>query len=123
MVLHQNLSNAINTIFLERKQTLTNFARELDISRCCLHDILNGTANPRLDTVEHIAKNLNLDSQALISSSSTSNQLQFFSALLPADSVIQKLPDEKQVQFVSIITEMMNVISDSNNDSLTCQCK
>lgn len=115
MVLHQNLSNAINTIFLERKQTLTTFARELDISRCCLHDILNGTANPRLDTVEHIAKNLDIDSKSLIANSNTTNQLQFFSALLPANSAIPNLSGEKQKQFIAIISQMMNVISDSSD--------
>lgn len=113
MSLQQNLTNVINTIFIARRQTLTTFAKELDISRCCLNDILNGTANPRLDTVEHIAKNLNIDPQSLLAGPYSMKQLQLLSALLQISSTISKLPDEKRGQFTMLTSELIGIISEN----------
>ena len=55
MVLQKNLSAAMKVIRAARKQSITEFSEDLGIARSSLQDILNGTGNPRMDTVEYIA--------------------------------------------------------------------
>ncbi|MCI8645514.1 MAG: helix-turn-helix transcriptional regulator [Firmicutes bacterium] len=67
MNLQKNFSNNMNVIHGSHSKTLTEFAEELCISRSSLQDILRGNCNPRIDTVEQIARQLGMDPLDLLS--------------------------------------------------------
>ena len=47
--------------------TLTEFAEEISVSRSYLQSALNGSCNPTLNTVEHIAEKLQVSPDLLLS--------------------------------------------------------
>lgn len=67
MNLQKNFSNNMNVIHGSHSKTLTEFAEELCISRSSLQDILRGKCNPRIDTIEQIARQLGMDPLTLLS--------------------------------------------------------
>ena len=66
MRLRQNLASALNTIKIAQGLTLTEFADELEISRSHLQVYLKGDGNPTVNTIEHLAKRLNVSPIDLI---------------------------------------------------------
>jgi len=67
MTIYEALANQLNRIRTENGMTVTEFSAVLDISRSSLQAILSCKANPRLDTIEHIAGNLQIDPITLLS--------------------------------------------------------
>ena len=55
MTLQKNMSNMMNAIRTSRKQSIAEFSEELGISRSSTQELLKGTGNPRMDTVEHLS--------------------------------------------------------------------
>lgn len=66
MILRNYFSNYMKALRLQRNESITEFAEVLGLSRSETQRILNGTCNPRLDTIEHIAKNLDVDPRELL---------------------------------------------------------
>ena len=66
MTICENLGSYLNGIRKASGKSITELSDELGISRSSLQSILNGTGNPRSDTLEHIAARLGIDlSEAL----------------------------------------------------------
>ena len=60
MDIRENFSENLKEIMKERKMSLDEFADFLGISRSMLQVYLKGEGNPRLDTLEEIAKKLEI---------------------------------------------------------------
>ena len=60
MSIRENLAKNLKEITKERKMSLDEFADLLGISRSMLQVYLKGEGNPRLDTLEEIAKKLRI---------------------------------------------------------------
>lgn len=67
MAISEYLSNHLNRIRKELGLSITEFSEKLGIARSSLQALLNGTGNPRCDTIEQIAKVLHIDCASLIS--------------------------------------------------------
>ncbi|MCI8646447.1 MAG: helix-turn-helix transcriptional regulator [Firmicutes bacterium] len=67
MSLSNNFSNNVSVLREIRKLTLTEFANEIQISRSHLQSVLRYSCNPTLDTVEQVAKGLDVDPLTLLS--------------------------------------------------------
>lgn len=67
MGLSNNFSSNLSSLRKLHKVTLTEFANESQISRSHLQNALKGSCNPTLDTVEQIAKGLQVDPLMLLS--------------------------------------------------------
>lgn len=67
MSLSDNFSNNLSYLRKIHKSTLTEFADEAQISRSHLQNLLKSACNPRLDTVEHVARGLQIDPLKLLS--------------------------------------------------------
>ena len=74
MAICEALAKQLNKIRKDRGLTVTEFSCVLDISRSSLQSILSCKANPRSDTIEHIAGNLQIDPIALLSDPSEVRQ-------------------------------------------------
>lgn len=107
MTLQENLSNMMNAIRTSRKQSIAEFSEELGISRSSTQELLKGTGNPRMDTVEHIAGRLNVDPLTLLSCSYSEKQLESTLLLLKTIDAFSKLPDEKKLKFASLFQELI----------------
>lgn len=69
MAIRENLADKLKQIRKQRGLSITEFSEELGIARSSLQTMLNGTANPRADTIEVIAKRLGIDPVFLLSAS------------------------------------------------------
>ena len=75
----ENLARRLNEIRKERGLSISEFSEELEISRSGLQAILLCKANPRMDTIEHIAQKLDICPISLLSSpEETQHSLQYF---------------------------------------------
>ncbi|MCQ4637161.1 helix-turn-helix domain-containing protein [Anaerovorax odorimutans] len=117
MTLQKNLATIMNAIRDTRDQTLTEFAKELDISRSSLQKILDGKGNPRIDTVEHLARHLDMEPLSLLSCSYMEEQLHVAIPLLQIGDEILKLPKDKRLQFVELFHKIMLLLADSDTDA------
>ncbi len=67
MAMCDNLAHWLNKIRRQRGLSVSEFANELEIARSSLQSMLNGTANPRANTIEHIAGKLSVNPISLLS--------------------------------------------------------
>lgn len=110
MTLQQNLSNTMRAIRFARKQSITEFSEEIGVSRSEVQEILRGSSNPRLDTIQCIADNLHIDPIVLISSSITPNQLEVTLMLLKSFDFFHKLSSEEQDRADYLLKEFIALI-------------
>lgn len=108
MSLSNNLSKNLNTIRENRNLSITDFADELCIARSSLQNILKGDCNLRMDTVNQISSQLNVDPLTLLQDPHTADQQDIAVLLLNCIEVFHRLPYQDRVKatelFVSLIT-------------------
>ena len=92
-----------------RKISITEFSEEIGVSRSEAQGILRGTSNPRLDTIQCIADNLNIDPLVLISSFSET-QLEVSLLLLKSFDFFSKLSSEEQKEAARLLNEFLCLI-------------
>ena len=110
MTLQQNLSNSMKAIRSIRKTSITEFSEEIGVSRSEAQEILRGKSNPRLDTIQCIADNLNLDPIVLISPSLSEEQLEIRLLLLQSFDFFNELSHENQVKVSSLLNEFISLV-------------
>lgn len=111
MNLQQNLSNFMNAIRSSRNQSITEFSRELGISRSEMQNILKGTCNPRLDTVCYIAEKLDVHASLLLFSSLSKSQLDYSLLLLKTLDCFCSIPYEKQKEASELFCKLLVLIT------------
>ena len=111
MSLQKNLSDSLNAIHTSRHQTLTAFAEELGISRSSLQEILKGNGNPRIDTIEQIAKQLHVDPLELLSSSE--DELKVTVPLSQLIGAASHLSDEKKKELLCAFNSIVMMFSEA----------
>lgn len=107
MTLQKNLANVMKAIQTSRKLSIADFSEELGISRSSLQKLLNGNGNPRMDTVEHIAKRLKTNPTTLLSCSFTEEQWKASLLLLQPLDVVSKMPSEKRYMAAFLLHELI----------------
>lgn len=65
--IQQNIAMTLSAYKRRKNYTIVELSEELEISRSVLQDYLAGRCNPRADTIEHIAKKLNVSPATLVS--------------------------------------------------------
>ncbi|MFQ8602963.1 MAG: helix-turn-helix domain-containing protein [Anaerovoracaceae bacterium] len=115
MTLQRNLSNFMNAIRSSRKQSITEFAEEIGISRSEMQQILKGTCNLRIDTVKYIADKLNVDPLILLFPSYSKSQQEFALLLLNTLNAFSKLPKEKQDEAAKLFHKLILMMEENLN--------
>ena len=95
MSIRENLARRLREIKEELGLSLTEFSEELEISRTLLQAILAGKANPRADTIEHIAKKLKISPISLLAPSPDTQQ---------EDRLVQAVTDHVLIKLKEIQT-------------------
>ena len=93
----------------QRHLSITAFSDELQISRTALQDYLKGTGNPRVETVEYLAKRLNIEPVTLVSGIFNPTQMDILLHLFKSFEFVDKLSEDKQNQLVSFILEVIDL--------------
>ena len=110
--MQQNMSNVIRTLKELNKKSMSEFAEELEISRSTLQEYLSGTGNPRLSTVEHLAKKLQINPIFLVSGLYENQQLEVILLLLNAIEPVAMLSKEKKERMAELIMEIVSLWED-----------
>ncbi len=114
MLLRKNLTDTMNALRKSRGLSITAFAEEVGISRSSMQSLLNGTGNPRMDTVEHAAARLCLDPVVLLSGALSKPQLDAAISLLRALDFFASFSDEERDKFASLFLEMLSMVKDND---------
>lgn len=116
MALKQNLSEKLKVLRHMKNTSLEDYSSELGISRSTLQYMESGNANSTLDTVEQIAKSLDIDAQVLLSSDITGSQLQTAMLLLQTLNSFRELPPEKRLAAAELFRELVMLLSGDERD-------
>jgi len=109
MEIQKNMSNIMNAIKESRRQSLTEFSEELEISRSSLQQLLDGTGNPSLHTIEHISQKLGIAPAALLLDPLEQSQQQITLLLLQTIDAVSKLDPEKRKLFAELFQQMIRL--------------
>lgn len=116
MLLRKSLMDTMNALRRSRGLSITAFSEEVGISRSSMQSLLKGTANPRMDTVEHVAARLRLDPAVLLSGALSAQQLDIAISLLRALDFFAAFSSEEKEKFASLFLEMLSMMKDSNQN-------
>lgn len=117
MSLSKNLAKNLRSIRASRKQSLTDFAEEICISRSCLQTILKGESNLQMSTVTQIANRLNTNSLTLLQDPYSSDQLSHAVLLLDSLAAYQKLSEEDRRTAAELFHQLILVLDKAADDN------
>lgn len=109
MSLRENLAHSMNIIRAARQLSICEFSEELYVARSTMQDILSGTGNPRMDTVEHIAEQLHMDPISLLCDNEQNCPL-LFPSLLHGLEFFDRLPAEEQSKLTYHLLEIATIL-------------
>ena len=109
MGLQQNMSDVMRALKEHSRKSMQEFSKELEISRSALQEYLNGTGNPRLATVDHLAKKLDIDPVFLVSGMFEHSQLEIIMLLLDTIKEVSSLPQGRRKKFAELFLWMISL--------------
>lgn len=109
MLLQRNFSNAMTVIKTARKLSITDFSEEIGISRSSMQEILKGTCNPRISTIEYIADNLGVHPAGLLFPGCSNSQLEFSLILLQTLETFSDLPEDRQREAAELLCQLLRI--------------
>ncbi len=110
MSLQKNLANAMKAFKASRHLSISDFSEELGISCSSMQTLLKGSGNPRMDTIEHIAAQLEIEPHVLLSVSFSESQLEFAMHILDSLDFFSKLSTAEREAFASLFLKMLLMI-------------
>ncbi|NLD20592.1 MAG: helix-turn-helix transcriptional regulator [Clostridiales bacterium] len=116
MTLHNNLSASLNSFREMRELSINEFSQEIGMSKSETQKLLKATGNPRLDTVEHIAENLEVNSEILISPTYSASDFNSSLLLLKTVDCITNLSKEDQERAAYLFHELISLFSKAKED-------
>lgn len=111
MSLQKNVSEAMRLLKVQRNLSMIEFSAELDVSKATLQTYLNGTGNPSLGTIEHMAEQLGIDPMFLLTGGAWElfGSHNSFSGLL---CMLRELPTEKRRKFEVLFHQILALWED-----------
>ncbi len=104
--MQENLASTMNLIRSSRGLSITEFSEELGIARSSLQDLLMGRGNPRIDTVEYIARQLQVDPLALLAGGCTDRQQQVLLLILNLLQETAELTPDQRSELAGLLTQL-----------------
>ena len=109
MNLNENLALAMRAIMKARHMSLTEFAKELDVSRAALHDYIKARGNPSAATIEHIAQKLDVSPASLMTGLVDLDHQEIVLMLLDTLQGVAELPEDKRIQMAEHFLAMVKL--------------
>lgn len=107
--MQHNLAKTMRTLKELRCESTAEFAKELEISRSTLQDYLNGTGNPTLRTLEHMADKLGIDPQLLLSGGFPTERADVAPLILQTICEGMSLPKEKRQRVAELFVQIVSL--------------
>ncbi len=111
MLLSQNLSFFLSVVQAEEGLNLSELAQKLGVARSSLQKMLLCQGNPRLDTVERMARKLNVDPSLLLVCSRNEQQLEALSLLLEFLRMATGLSPDRRRKLAELLPELTQLWS------------
>ena len=115
MNIQHNIAAFLSAYKRKRGLSAAEFSEELEISRSVLQDYLAGHCNPRADTIEHIAKKLNISPAALVSGgliSPTAYDLIF--VLLDTLDAFHDLSQDRKREAIDLFIRLLRLLTNDD---------
>ena len=112
MDIRRNVANTLRLYMDEHNKTLHEFADELEIARSSLQQYVKGEGNPSVDTLERMARKMEMDPVALLTGTLDADQRECAWALLMTIQKVGDLPIQKRFHFVDLFLEMIQLWSE-----------
>lgn len=109
MGIQQNVADMMRAFKAERNQSTAEFSEELEISRSTLQEYLNGTGNPSVSMLDHIAEKLGIDPMVLVSGSFSENRLEIMLLMFRSVKAVTELPAEKRNCFAGLFLQIIDL--------------
>lgn len=116
MDINQSIANFISAYKRRKNYTIVELSEDLEISRSVLQDYIACRRNPRADTIEHIAKKLNIPTAALVSGgliSQTEYDLIFI--LLDTLDAFHDLSPDRQREGIDLFIRLLRLLTNTED--------
>ena len=118
MGIQKNIAATLRLYMSENNKTLAEFADELQIARSSLQEYLKGEGNPSVCTIEQIAEKMEMDPAILLTGILDLDKREIAYTLLTTLQKVGSLPKDKQLRFVELFMEMLQLWSgDGGNET------
>ena len=114
MELKRNFSENIRNFRTSRGSSLEEFADIVGIGKTTLQDIENGKANSTLDTIETIAKGLNVNPIVLLTEIGSPLEFAVLLSVLRISEYFAKLSIEKQIEAAGYLKNFILLLTESD---------
>ena len=112
MNIQQNIAAFLSAYKRQKGLSAAEFSEDLEISRSVLQDYLAGRCNPRADTIEHIAKKLNVSPAALVSGGLISqSEYDLIFVLLDTLDAFHGLSQERQHEGIDLFIRLLRLMT------------
>ena len=108
--LKENLSYNMKALRRRHKKTLDGWADELGIARSTLQEVESGRSNTRLDTLEVIAKGLNISAQQLIAPPGNMQRQNTEYGLLEQLNILLKFDEDQRQEFAECFRRIVDLL-------------
>ena len=108
--LKENLRQNVKAIRKYQKKSLEEFSEEIGIARSTLQDVESGHSNPRLDTLEVIAMNLDIPLQQLLAPAAAMKRQRIEYGLLEQLDLFLQFTTEQRKEFAGLFFKMIDML-------------
>lgn len=112
MGIQKNMANTLRLYMTENHKTLAELSEELQIARSSLQKYIKGEGNPSIQTVEQMAQKMEMDPAVLLTGMLDLDKQEIAYPLLTTIEKVSLLPKEKQLRFVDLFLQMLQLWSD-----------
>ncbi len=108
--LNQTLARNLRLIYAMRRQNLEEFSSELGVGHTTVQNIFRHKSNLTLDTVELIAKHLEISPVELLSEQYPKTDLVCSTLILETLDLFQPLPPSKRKQAAALFCQLLELL-------------
>ena len=112
MAIKENLARTLRRIKTERQLSCREFADELAIPKSSLESYINGTGNPRADTLEMLAGELNVPLAEIVSGPVSGREQA--EMIIRTVKELSSLSPEKRERGLQLFCELMALFSEED---------
>ena len=110
MEIQKNMAMVIRAIKDASGKSMSEFSAELEISRSALQDYLAGKGNPCVDTINHIADKLGVDTAFLVSGEFNRNQVEVLIKLLDMMQFLTKYSRPQRLRIAEVLVDLLDLV-------------
>lgn len=112
MGIQRNVADMMRLIKTQQNLSTAEFSAELEISRSTLQEYLNGTGNPSVVMLDHIAGKLDIDPLMLVSGTFRPDQMGIVLLMFRTTKMITELSEENRKRFAELFLDILSLWED-----------